>query len=49
MIILLKVRVFLDGKEVKEKDKDEVLIVNTKVNKILKDLFEEDNKIAVTV
>lgn len=46
---MLKVRVFLDGKEVKEKDKDEVLIVNTKVNKILKDLFEEDNKIAVTV
>jgi len=46
---LLKVRVFLDGKEVKEKDKDEVLIVNTKVNKILKDLFEEDNKIAVAV
>lgn len=46
---MLKVRVFLDGKEVKEKDKDEVLIVNTKVNKILKDLFEEDNKIAVAV
>ena len=49
MIILLKVRVFLDGKEVKEKDKDEVLIVNTKVNKILKDLFVEDNKISVAV
>lgn len=46
---MLKVRVFLDGKEVKEKDKDEVLIVNTKVNKILKDLFVEDNKISVAV
>lgn len=46
---MLKVRVFLDGKEVKEKDKDEVLIVNIKVNKILKDLLDEDNKIAVAV
>ena len=45
---MLKVRVFLDGKEIKEKDKEKFVIVNSNINKILESVLDAEEEIEKT-
>ena len=41
---MLKTRVFLDGKEIKEKDKEAFVIINSGVNKIFESALDEEER-----
>lgn len=45
---MLKTRVFLDGKEIKEKDKAAFVIINSGVNKILESALDEEKPVEKT-
>lgn len=42
---MLKARAFIDGKEIKEKDKKDFFIINTSVNKIFENVLSESEKV----